>query len=97
MVSLKYVGSRSFNKVMYQRKPYIFKRDDDFTCECPQKLVEWLAQNAPGQYQVNSTKTVIKEILVEKKKTLICDECGFTAKSDYGLLVHSRKHQKEGK
>ena len=96
-IQLKYKGGRSLMKVMYERKPYVFKKDNDFTCECPQRVIDWLAQNATGQFQVQPTKTVIKEVEVEKPKTLKCDECEFTAKSEYGLLVHKRKHRKGGK
>jgi len=84
---------------MYNRKPYVFKKDTNFSCEVPQDLVEWLAQYARGQYQVSPTKveikTVIKEVEVPKK--LICDVCGFEAKTEQGLLVHGRKHKKEEK
>ena len=100
-ILLKYVGSRSFTKVMYQRLPYIFKKDNDFSCEVPQDLVDWLAQNAGGQYRVVPTKTVIKEVIkeveVEKKLMLECDKCGFIAKTEQGLAVHKKKHERKGK
>lgn len=96
-IQLKYKGGRSLMKVMYERKPYVFKKDNDFTCDCPQRVVDWLAQNASGQFQVQPTKTVIKEVIkeVEKPKVLKCEECDFVAKSEHGLLIHSRKHRED--
>ena len=95
---IKYVGGRPNSKEVWDRKRYIFSKDNEFTCEVPQKLVEWLAGNAPGQYQVVPTKTIIKEVIreVERKPDLKCDKCDFIAKTEQGLLVHKSKHYKKG-
>src|SRR3990167_5869436 len=97
LIELKYVGGRPNSKELWNRKRYIFSKDNDFTCEVPRELEQWLAQNARGQYQVQQSKTIIKEVIKEVpvEKSLKCDKCGFTAKTEQGLLVHKAKHSKK--
>jgi len=94
MVSLKFVGGRPSANEVWDRKRYSFNEKNDFICDVPQKLANWLMQYAQGQYQVVPTK--IKEVIVEveKKPDLKC-ECGFVAKSEFGLQTHKRSHKKE--
>ena len=100
MISIKYVGGRPNSKEVWNRKSYVFNESNDFTCEVPRELEQWLAHYAVGQYQVQQTKTVIKEVIkeVEKKPSLKCDKCDFVGKTEHGLIIHkSSRHKKEGK
>ena len=95
MVLLKYVGGRPNSNEVWDRKRYFFNKENDYACEVPQKLVNWLAQYARGQYEVVPTRTIIKE--VEVKPNVNCDKCDFIAKTEQGLIVHKKKHEREGK
>ena len=96
MVRIRYVGGRPNAKEVWNRIRYIFSKENDFTCEVPGELEQWLAQHAVGQYQVMQDKIVIKEVVkeVERPMNLKCDICGFTAKTGHGLTIHSYRHTK---
>lgn len=98
LIDLKYVAGRPNSKEIWNRKRYIFNKENDFTCEVPRELEQWLAQNAKGQYQVQQNKTVIKEVIVEveRKPVLKCDKCDYTAKTEHGLTIHQHSHKKGG-
>ena len=95
---IKFVGGRPSSNEIWDRKRYSFNKENDFTCEVPQKLANWLMQYATGQYEVVPTKTIIKEVIkeVEVERSLKCDKCDFIAKSEQGLIVHHKKHSKKG-
>jgi len=94
-VLLRYIGGRQNSNEVWDRKKYSFNKENDFTCEVPQKLANWIFQYAQGQYQVIPTKIIEKEVIKEVERSLKCSECDFVAKSEQGLLVHSKKHKKE--
>ena len=97
MIRLKYIGGKSISKLYFNRIRYIFNKENDFTAEVP--LGAW--------YFVKQTNEFIPAPAAEAKTPpsvtigvldkVICDICGFKAKSMYGLVVHSRKHQKKKK
>ena len=100
LISLKYIGGRPNSREIWDRKRYVFNKENDFTCDCPQKLINWLAQYAQGQYQVLQNKVVIKDVIreVEVAPSLKCDKCDFVGKSEHGLFIHkTSKHKKEDK
>ena len=93
LVRLKYKGGRTFSKQYWNRQPYIFKKETDFICDVPQELANFLAQAVPGQYFSVPAEEILKKVIVEKETDkLVCEVCGFKAKSEFGLTVHSRKH-----
>jgi len=91
-VRLKYTAGRTMVKIPYNRKPFIFKKETGYIAEVPLGLANLLLPT--GQFTAVSEKP--KEIPKPVDKTL-CEICGFKAKSEYGILVHKRKHKKEEK
>lgn len=65
-------------------KQYLAK---GFTLNRPEKGTEIPAK------VIASTSQPSRAVL--ERDSLMCSECSFTAKSDFGLLVHKRKHLKE--
>lgn len=96
---LKYIGGRSTNKVSFQRKLYVFNLVNGYICDVPDKLARLLVPN--GNFIPTDTKPEVKTepIVVEIKENInpLQCECGFVAKSEFGLLVHKKRHSREGK
>ena len=108
MLRLKYIGGKSLSKLYFNRKRYVFNRENDFTENVPRMLWNFVKQTnefipAPILEKSEMTMTTVihtkpEEPEPEKKSDkVICDICGFKARSPYGLVVHSRKHKKEEK
>ena len=106
MLRLRYIGGKAKSKLYFNRVRYIFNRENDFTENVPRMLWNFVKQTnefipAPvKEYPPDSAAqaTFVKEPEPEKKSDkVICDICGFKARSPYGLRVHSRKHTREAK
>lgn len=92
MIRLLYKGGRTLKKIPFSRQAYIWKKETDYICDVPKEFARQLLQT--GEFTPVAEvieKEVIKEVLIQKK--LICEVCGFEAKTDQGLLVHSAKHK----
>ena len=87
------------SKLYYNRVRYVFNRENDFTAEVPVGAWNFVKQTnefvpAPVAEKEPKEETVTEKPKEEpKKKSVICDICGFKAKSFTGLLAHSRKHR----
>lgn len=100
---VRYKGGRSTNKVGFERKNYIFNQANNFICDVPDRLASILLIG--GQFTATDQKpAVIEEKPVEVKEEvkeninpLECEQCGFVAKSEFGLHVHKQKHLREAK
>lgn len=92
MVLLKYTGGRTQVKEYYNRKPFVFKKDSGYECEVPDGLAEILVQT--GSF-IPVSKEIVREIIKEIPNPLLCPVCGFKAKTETGLLIHTRKHKGE--
>lgn len=104
MIRLRYIGGKSLSKLYYNRVRYIFNKENDFTAEVP--LGAWYFVKQTNEFipaplpekTVSTDRTPLPEVETKEKSTkVICDICGFKARSPYGLTVHSRKHKKEEK
>ena len=97
LIPIKYIGGRTFKKVVFARKSYIFKKETNYVCNIPQEIADWLFINAIGEF----TNIALAETPQEKPKevnSLQCEVCGFIGKSEWGVLVHKgSKHKKEEK
>ena len=99
LILLEYTGGRPSSNEVWNRKRYVFNKENNFMCDVPRELEQWLAQNAQGQYQVVATKTIIKEVIKEVpvERSLKCGICDFIAKTEHGLVIHKTiKHSKKG-
>ena len=69
----------------------------------PESMKQYLAKgftlNRPEKGSEIAAKVITSTMQpsqpIMERDSLLCGECSFTAKSDFGLLVHKRKHQKE--
>lgn len=110
-IRLRYTGGKSISKLYYNRVRYVFNKENNFITEVPLGAWYFVKQTnefipAPIEEKPNidfsGTSDVVEttaEKPKEKSDKVICDICGFKARSPYGLIVHSRKHlrKKEGK
>jgi len=107
-IILKYIGGKSLSKLYYNRVRYIFNKENNFTASVPLgiwNLVKQTNEFIPAPILEKSEMTMTTTIHTEPEETkpkeksdkVICDICGFKARSPYGLVVHSRKHKKEAK
>lgn len=72
-------------KASFQRKSYVWRKETSFTCDIPQGLAKQLLQT--GQFEP------VNMVIVKDGQDLKCGVCGFEAKSDFGLMVHKKKHK----
>ena len=89
LVNLKYTGGRSLTKNYWNRKAYVFKKENDWTLSVPQAMANFLLPI--GEYTV-------APIVVEKKSDILlyaCDICGFSTVSKTNLKVHQNTHKGE--
>lgn len=94
MVKLRYKGGRTLVNAAYNRKYYPFNKNNDYVNEIPLGLAKQLLLT--GEYiPAKEEKPIVKEDVVIDK--LVCIVCGFKAKSEFGMIVHSRKHIEEEK
>lgn len=108
LVSLKYVGGKTHSSEPWNRKKFVFKKENDYICEIPHQLAKELCSDR-GAGQYIPVRTVIEKAISfdgtsdvvdlknKEKNPLLCDKCDFVSKSDYGLLIHKRKHFKKEK
>ena len=103
---LKYTGGRSTNKVSFQRKLYIFNQVSGYICDVPDRLARLLIPNGSFIPVDNQPVKTIEKKEVESDggsskqeniNPLQCNVCGFVAKSEFGLLVHKKRHSREEK
>ena len=99
-IMLRYTGGKSLSKIYYNRVRYIFNKENDFTAEVPLGAWYFVKQTnefipAPITGEKPKEEPIVEEKPKEKSTKVVCDICGFKAKSPYGLVVHSRKHKEE--
>ena len=104
MIRLKYIGGKAKSKLYFNRVRYVFNRENDFTESVPRMLWNFVKQTnefipAPiaEEKKPSPEPEEVKPKPKEKSDKVVCDICGFKARSPYGLVVHSRKHKKEVK
>jgi hypothetical protein len=90
MVLLKYIGGRTLAKEHYERKSFVFKKENNYECEVPEGLANFLVTT---KTYVPISREIIKEVIKEIPNPLLCPVCGFKAKTETGLLIHSKKHK----
>jgi len=98
-IVLRYVGGKSISKLYYNRVRFVFNKENNFTAEVPVGAWNFVKQTnefvpAPIAEEKKISEEP-KEKPKEKSDKVICDICGFKAKSPYGLVVHSRKHRRK--
>lgn len=98
---IKYKGGRSMFRIALNRKAYYFTKKNNRVLNIKeQEIINYifsLSNRAEFEVvmediKVSEINPIVKEIESEPFK---CTVCGFIAKSEYGLKVHSRKHKKE--
>lgn len=93
---IKYRGGRSIYEVSLNRVPYYFTPENNMTAEIRDQNVINYIFSLPNRAEFEVVEEIKKEIPVieEKPKKNKCDICGFIAKTEQGLIVHSIKHKK---
>jgi len=102
MMRLRYIGRKSVSKLYFNRKRYVFNKENGFTENVPRMAWNLVKQTnefipAPVLEKSPEVPKPPEEVPVEKKvDNTVCDICGFKAKSYTGLLAHKRmKHEQE--
>ena len=88
---IRYKGGRSQIKIAFSRVYYHFTQENGFVSDVPEGLANNLVKT--GKFTVYIKPK--EEIKVVNK--LLCPHCNFVAKSEQGLIVHSKKHERKGK
>ena len=84
-----YTGGRTWLKVTLNRESLYFTKENGRAVEIDNSAMINHIFNLPnrGEFRVAMEE--------QEKRKLVCDKCGFVAKSEQGLLVHSKtKHKK---
>ena len=97
-IMLRYIGGKSLSKLYYNRVRYIFNRENNFTTEVPVGAWNFVKQTnefvpAPVAEEKPKEEIIAEEKPKEKSDKVICDICGFKAKTLAGFKAHSRKHR----
>jgi len=106
LISVKYIGKRNLSTQCWEGgRKYCFSPINNFICEIPVSMYEFLAQEFAGQYEVvvPEVKTEMKDVEkiviveevkqeeeVEKKSPKFKCECGFISMTKAGLKTHER-------
>ena len=84
-----YTGGRTWLKVTLNRESLYFTKENGRAAvtDNPAMINHIFSLPNRGEFRVAMEE--------QEKRKLVCDKCGFVAKSEQGLLVHSKtKHKK---
>ena len=91
-MKILYTGGKTWLKVTLNRESLYFTKENGRAAETDNPAMINYIFSLPnrGEFRV-----AMEEPKEQEKRKLECDKCGFVAKSEQGLLVHSKtKHKK---